>query len=367
MLKKKIPNEYKLILLISRFKITSSIQQELRKLLTNPIDWSKIIEISNRHQVLPFLYHNISRLGLQGISPPDIFAEMKNCYFSNMLRISMLEKEISRILELTNSKGITIIPFRGFSLSQTLYFNSGLRIMVDIDILIKKDQLQEIRNILMYLGYKENAEETSKESYDKYRHDIAFSKMLSSNQNIVIEAHCALAPARPYEIILPYLWRRAQERNLNNQKIFYLSLEDTFLSLVLHLRRHTRPRRLALKFVVDIAELLNTNGENFDWSYIKESARNNHIITTVYLSLYLAKEILDSNISLETINKFRPNIIKDIFIQLTISKYNFFHLQNWRGIFLRLLLFDNPIDFLFYLWRVSFLERFIAKEKHNKL
>jgi hypothetical protein len=191
--------------------------------------------------------------------------------------------------------------------------------------------------------------------------------MLSSNQSIAIEIHKALAPPRPYEINLPCLWERTRERELNNQNVSYLSLEDTFLSLVLHLRRHTRPRRLALKFAVDIAELLNTNGENFDWSYIKESARNNHIITTVYLSLYLAKEILDSNISPEILNEFRPNIIKNIFIRLTINRHNFFHLQNWQGVFLRLLLFDNPMDFLLYLWRISFLERFVTRRNPGKL
>ncbi len=367
MFKKETPDEYKLIFFISRLKIDSSSHREIRKLISNSINWNRIIEISNRQQILPFLYYNVTKLNLQNIIPQDIFAEMKNCYFSNILRISMLEKEISRILELTNRKGITLIPFRGFSLSQTLYFNSGLRIMVDVDILIKKGHLQEIKNILAHLGYKESADDSSKSLLYSNEYIAVFSKTLLANQNIVIETHYALAPPRPYAINLPCLWERAQERNLNGQKVFYLSLEDTFLSLVLHLRRHTRPRRLALKFIVDLAELLNINAEKLDWEYIKESAENNHIVTTVYLALYLTNELLEASVSPKILNEFRPNIITRVFIHFTINKYNFFTLKEWQGIFLRLLLFDNPIDFFLYLWRVSFLKKSVTRRSLGKL
>lgn len=344
--KRMIPYENKLILLCARLRVNGIAQQEIKKLLDFPIDWNKAIEISRHQQILPFLYHNLNGLNLQNFVPKDIFAAMKNDYYSNLLRNSLIEKEIFSILEATNKENIIIIPFRGFGLIQAVYHNSALRTMVDIDILAKEEDFPRIKTIFIQLGYQENA-------------DIVFSKKLSSSQSLVIEIHYGLAPARPYKVNLPYLWERTQEKITNGQRLACLSPEDTFLSLVLHLRRHTR--RLTLKFIVDIAELLNTSHDKLDWAYIKKSAQNNHFITSVYISLYLAKELLATNISLKILNAFRPNIIKSTLVYFTINKYNFFELTERQGIFLRLLLFDRLIDFFFYLWRVSFLERLTSK------
>jgi hypothetical protein len=237
--------------------------------------------------------------------------------------------------------------------------NPALRVMADIDILVKKTQSRKIRNILATLNYTSNYDNASDDFYQKYPYEILFSKKLTPNMTFFLELHHTLASARPHKFDLPYLWERVSKINLNQQKLFHLSAEDNFLSLAIHLRRHTR--RITLKFIVDIAELLNKEKAILDWSYIKKSAKNNFIMTPVYLSLYLAKEILESTVSLDTIKEFQPNIIKTYFIQLTINKFNFFSLKKWQGVILRILLFDNLLDFFIYLWKVAFLERLSTK------
>lgn len=357
--KRKIPEEHKLIIFCTRLQINSHIQQKIRDLLSNPIDWNKIIEISQQQQILPFLYYNLTKLNVQYIIPQDIFEIIKNRYYANLNRNLTIEKEIFLLSELTNRDGVSFIPLKGFSLIETLYHNPGLRIIADVDILIKKNEYRKIENILVQLGYRKNIRETSKKYRNEYRHMAIFSKILSPNLSIVIEIHGILAYARPYEIKVPYLWERTYKKIVNNQELLCLSPEDIFLSLILHLRSHTR--RLNLKFIVDIAELLNINGDKFNWSYIIELARSNHILGTVYFSLYIVKELLNASVSPKILNEFRPNIIKDSLIRFTINKYNFFTLKKRQGTFLRFLLFDSLIDFILYLWRVSFLERFVNK------
>ena len=398
MLKRRMPIEHKLILLCARLKINSRIQQEIKEIISSQmeppglksevhrgcgipeaaqlsilalkgkvfgresINWSKIIEKATRQEVFPFLYYSLNKAGLLNFIPEDIFAEIKNYYYANLKRNLRIEKEIFNLLELTSRLGISVIPFKGFNLMLTLYPNPGLRAMVDVDLLVKENEFEKIRCFLSQRVFYDNLETVSKEYLQN--HEICFSKILLPNLPLHIEIHCSLVPARPRRIDLPHLWQRAQEITVHNQKLLSLSPEDTFLSLVLHLRRHTR--RLTLKFIVDIAELLNTNRDKLDWAYIKESARINHIVSLIYSSLYLAKELLEANVSPKILNEFRPNIIKSALIHFTINKYNFFTLKKRHGIFLRLLLFDSPIDFLLYLWRVSFLERFLTKQYFKK-
>lgn len=353
-MKRNINNEHQLILLLSRLKITPTIQQEIKKLLLNYIDWNFAIKTSKRHDILPFLYYNINKLALQNLIPADIFLDMKNYYYSNLNRNILIEKEICSLSKSINSKDIAIIPFKGFALIQTLYHNPALRIMADIDLLVKKDDLEGLKIIFIKSGYVEKL-------WHNEPNVRVFSKQFPSNRIIIIEVHDAIVPARPYKLDLPNLWNRAQEKIIDNEKISYLSPEDTFLSLALHLRRHTR--RLTLKFILDIAELLNREGEKLDWHYIIESAKNNRIVTTVYCSIYLAKELLDASVPAGLLNKLRPHFIKNALLHYTVNKYTFFNLKTWRGVLLRFLLFDNMLDLMAYLWQVCLRERFIKNQR----
>jgi len=322
-------------------------------MITNPIDWHNVIKVGEKQQILPFLYYNIKRLNLATLIPQDIFRIMANYYYSNLTKNTLLEMEIASLTAKAYRENITIIPFRGFSLMQDVYHNQGLRIMVDVDILIKENDFQKVKKILYQSGYtSSNMPQTSDiEEQNIY----IFSKNISHNQYIVLEIHNAIAPLRPYKINLPQLWNRSIEHTLHNQKIHFLSPEDTFISLALHLRRHTR--RLTLKFIVDIAELLNKYKGALDWKYIQEAGRKNHIIYTIYFALYIIKELLYPSLSIQILNKFSPNMVHRKLIRLTINKYNFLTLKKWQGVFLRILLFDRPIDIILYVWRVIFLRK----------
>jgi len=353
-----MPVEDKLILLCAKLEINSQIQQEIKEIISSQANWSKIIEKAICQEVFPFLYYSLNKAGLLNFIPEEIFVKIKSYYYANLKRNLSIEKELFSLLELANRLGISVIPFKGFNLMLFLYPDPGLRAMVDVDLLVKKNEFEKIRCLLNQKGFYSNLKTISKEYLQK--HEICFSKILLPNLPLFIEIHCSLVPARPYTINLPYLWQRAQEITVHNQKLASLSPEDTFLSLVLHLRRHTR--RLTLKFIVDIAELLNKNQGTLDWAYIKTSARNNHIVSAVYCSLYLAKELLNADVSPKTLQEFRLNIVKITLTHCTINKYNFLTLKKWQGAILRFLLFDSPADALIYLWRVSLLERLIARD-----
>jgi len=311
------------------------------------VNWDKIIDISTRHEALPLVYHNLSRLGFQNIIPEEVFLTMKKYYYANLSKNLFFEKEMLDIFAMANQDNIGVIPFKGFSLIHTVYNNPGLRPMVDVDILVKENDLTNIKSILNKSGYEDNSE---KARCNEQQFEIVFTKKIASNHYTIIEVHHELSPARPHKLNLPYLWQRARKETVDGYEIQHLSPEDTLLSLALHLRRHTR--RLTLKFIIDIAELLNKHNVVMDWHYIKKSAADNHIITTMHTSLSLAKELLEAEIPLETINQFRPNTLKAFLIHLNINKNNFFNQKKRSGAFLRLLLFDKAADFILYARRV---------------
>lgn len=368
MLKRTLPEEHQLIIFCTRLNLQGPEHQEIKALLlsNNKLNWDKIISLARIQEITPFLFYHLNRLNLKDLIPQYIWIIMKSYYYLNLKKNTAFEKEFSLLLEAANRQGIDIIPFKGLALLQTLYHkNYSLREMVDIDFLVKTDKLPKIKSILVNLGYQINLCEKDVKTKQETKIVAVLLNNSLKNFPLFIEAHSALTPCRPYKVELPLLWQRAKDLSLYQQRCLLLSNEDTFLSLALHLRRHTR--RLTLKFIVDISELLNTNVDNLDWNYIKDSAKNNRILATVYFALYISKELLNARIAPGVIAEFQPHIIKRALLYLCLNKYNFLSLRKIQGAFLRLLLFDRLSDLLFYLWRVSLLEQTKIKEYLNKI
>ena len=364
MQKIKMLNEYKLVRLCAKLKVGDTERKAMRVLLNSSINWNKIVEISRDHKILPLLYYTLDKLGLLNGIPQTVLITLKNHYYSNLLRNLLFEKEIFIIIKRAGKEHVNIIPFKGFSLICAIYHNVGIRIISDVDILIRHPELQKLLNILTQLGYRRFSEGEDNLSPEESLHMAIFSKMLTPDLSLIIEIHGALSYSRPNKIRIPHLWERACKENSSGQEMLRLSPEDEFLSLVLHLRRHLR--HITLKFIIDIAELVDAYADKLDWPYIIKIAKDNHILTAVYFSLYITEELTIVERCPEALDKFRPPPITRALLHSIINKDNFFTCKKWQGTFLRFLLFDKPMDFVIYLWRVSFWERFITKNFFRK-
>jgi len=350
----KIPHEFRVILLCARLELDAPRQKELQYLLTLPLDWKKIKKIVDCQKITPLLYDNLNKVGLLVAIPQEVCESLKQVYLANLQRNLILEKEIFRILELASAKNIRIILLKGLALIYTLYNDHALRIMVDADMFIKREDFLALKSIFSQLNYQTNEKEA--QNYDqKNQYELMFSKKAFKEQCIFIDLHWKLLPSRPYLLDLPLVWERAEKISISDREFFSLSSEDNFLYLTLHLRRHVRD--LTLNSVVDIAELLKAREKMLNWGYIEDSARRNHFFSSIYFVLYLCREILDLKLSEEVMRKFKVGAIKRFFLGLFFRKNKFFTLKKWQGVIVRFLLFDSLLDFFLYLWKVSFCER----------
>jgi hypothetical protein len=250
---------------------------------------------------------------------------------------------------LARQANITIIPFKGAAITDTVYHNPGLRMYADMDILIKEQDLSRIKELLLGSGYLEK----------RQRYTVVFTKIINKGINSNLEIHTMFVPPRPYKVKIPELWGRTESKIIYSQKIQFLSKEDTFLSLAIHIRRHVRI--LLLKFVCDIAEFLNLYKETLDWEYIQNTANKNHIKNTVYFCLYISQELLNSTLSDRVVNIFKPGLLRKKLIHICMNKYNFLKPRSWQGYILRLLLFDRAADLFLYIWQVNIKERFLKQ------
>lgn len=327
------------LLLLSCLKdyLYDTESREIINLLRAPFDWDALIKLFMYHEIPLILYKIMKDFNLLNDIPKMVSSILENSYFANFYRNIKIWQEFEHILDLAEKEKIRIVPFKGIILSKTIYKDFALRIFADVDLLINYYDLILIRKILINDGYKEIKESDS----------YVFKKLISPNLYVYLEVHTTFVPARPYKISFPQLWRRTRQCLIGTREIECLSNEDTFCSLVLHLRRHTRTLRL--KFIYDIAKSLKLNANNYDWRYIEDLAEKNHFRNCIFFSLYICAELFGNFIEKEIMDKFRPGRGKERLMHFCFNKNNFLRQKLWRGYLLRLLLFDKNIDLIIYL------------------
>ncbi len=263
----KISNEAKLIFCCARVEMDLPIQNQIKELFIQPIDWNKVIERAILHGVGPLIYYNLNKINLNGkIIPQEIILKLKTYYYETLVRNMQFWKELQQILNALEQSKIKAIPIKGIILAETLYRNIGLRPMIDIDLLIQESDLSIFEKVIIELGYKKELEGYTENHWREYYHHFVFKRENAAHFPLQLEIHWDLSVPRPNKILFLKLWQRTKQETIDGVKISLLSPEDTLLCLALHLRRHTRS--LILRHICDIYELLKQHESNFDWNYV---------------------------------------------------------------------------------------------------
>src|SRR6202008_2711637 len=80
----------------------------------------------------------------------------------------ILSGELARLLKSFERQRIPVIPLKGPVLAETLYAHPALRPYTDLDLLIRRENVERVDDLLQRLGYRRVADEHS------FRFDVAY-------------------------------------------------------------------------------------------------------------------------------------------------------------------------------------------------
>jgi len=256
------------------------------------------------------------------------------------------QREFSIVNNAFKSAHIPMAPIKGIALLYELQEYAQTRPMCDIDILVKKEDIDKSKNILLKLGYKIHDGKFSENYYlNDYHHLPFYGKY-------IIELHWYLSPPRPNNIVLPELWKKTRLIRYKEEEITLLSPEDTLLSLALHLRRFNDP--FSLKYIQDICKILEKHRDGLDWKYILKYCRLNRLNSLLYYALISVKINTGYPVLNNILNMFYPGALRASLLKFFINSLAIFHLRGGKDkkirkyayIFLRFLLHDHAWDFI---------------------
>jgi len=334
--------EHELLLCCARTECDTEVANRLRVLAGASIDWDYLFRLARRHSILPLIYRQL-QTHASDLVPNDRLVQLKQSYQENVARNLVLTSELMTLLRTFTTAGIESIPFKGPALALIAYDDLSLRRFVDLDVIVKKEDVFRARDILLQAGYKtpKPLNEDQQLVLLRTQHCLQFNR---ENGRMIFELHWNVASdlfASPVSVT--DLWRQLIDIEIAGQVVKSFSADDLLFSLCVHGSRHIWER---LSWICDVAELIKR--QQLDWAMLMDRAIKTDCERMFYLGLFLAERLLGASLPAEVRAKFETDeylqtLTEGIAARLfsgtehtpatsgQVFRFNFSLRKSWRG------------------------------------
>src|SRR5262249_17631482 len=243
-----------------------------------------LLQLADAHAVTPILY---TALRDQPLPPP--FGGQLRSRFENSVRQSLAQTaELARLAALFDEHRIPLVALKGPMLSQYLYGELGTRSSGDIDVLVKPEDVPQIRNILAPAGYRLHTTlhwHSDSACMRSREQEISFE----SPSGVSIDVHWRLMP-RYFPSVFDRMtgWESLRTVPLAGRAIQTLAPETLLQFLCAHGAKHMFER---LGWICDVARFLHVTPD-LDWGRVTDSDRRSTTLRQLRLGGNFARQKL---------------------------------------------------------------------------
>jgi hypothetical protein len=193
--------------------------------------------------------------------------------------------------------------------------------MGDIDLMVGRNDLEKAVSRLGDLGYVAEAKITDIATWCEIRRH--WPRMFKPPPAPGIEIHWALTERHQFsKITAAGFWERSRPTTIAGVGARVLSPEDLLLHLCLHTASDELegPFRLGLRPLCDIAAVVHRYGEETAWQQLQSRAIEWQADRCVYVTLWLAKEMLAAGIPDSVLKSLRPADLDERWAALAVNQ-----------------------------------------------
>jgi len=256
-------------------------------------DWEQAGKLAGDEGMQSLLLHHTAAAGLLGDMPPEVAESLLSAYRRDWIRNRHLRGEHARVIRALSAANIEIMPIKGVLLAERCYGELALRPILDLDLLVHRQDLLTIEALLGDLDYLPIYGNSRK--FDFY--ELAYNALVFCGRDgEVIELHWQLAnlPAYLPRLAVEDLWRRAVPIQFAGLPVHGLSPSDELRYLCFHYAAQHQSERLI--WLVDIAEMVNTLPAGWQWQAFVDETIELGLATPVAVALDRAQNILGTHL-----------------------------------------------------------------------
>lgn len=290
-----LPSELTLLIRCARTHISPALGIEIQDLVHQPLDWEFFLRQVHQHWLGSLVYRNLS-LSREGI-PSDVILRLERRFQLNRQRNLLMQEKLIELNACFRQAHIPILIFKGALLSQMLYGDLNLRRSLDLDILVKENDVYSANRLLKKLEYSSEFD-LPMEQYNLYIKHQTEQIFTRKQGDFSIDLHWSLVPNQLSFSPDPDLpWQQSVKTRLADQELLTFSPEFLLIYLCIHGCKHGWWR---LSWICDVNELLRSYPD-LNWDWILNYARFYKIEKMLQLGLYLVQTLFEEPNSNRTI------------------------------------------------------------------
>jgi hypothetical protein len=251
--------EFRLAAACAMWPSSNRRQEAIRTAAALPLDWSRVLRVANRHQIVGLIHDGLTRV--RPDVPPEIVREFDTKAAILVRENLEMARESLRLQRLFDDANLPVLFIKGAALGVVAFGNLGLRASQDIDLLVTHEMLPAATALILRAGYRRfdpssDISDAQLRQVMPLRKDLGFVHQVNG---LRIELHWRLF-LNPHAMAETSIMASSQVVPLTGAAgLRTLGEEDLFAYLCMHGALHWWNR---LKWLADINALLVTFPED---------------------------------------------------------------------------------------------------------
>jgi hypothetical protein len=253
-----------------------------------PLGWEAVVSLANQQLLTPALWVELQRKGLSGHVPEDFQEYLHNLYELNKTRNERLKAQLTEAVTRWNRSGIEPLLIKGAGhLFDSPFGDPAARVMADLDIVVRENELGTARDLLLSLGYCDRP----KEGRDYSQH-LHIAPLFREGDFGPIELHREVVPFSDL-LPSPSVWEHSQPLEVDDLRMRIQSPTHRVFHNFIHselAHENYEDGSIALQHLYEMVQLCAKN--DVDWTSIKESVDRERAGYILESFVYLAHRLL---------------------------------------------------------------------------
>ncbi len=269
------------------------------------------------HCLVPYLHQRWTDTGFLAGLPAEFTGRLAAARYRNAERNQRLLFTLDELRVALQQKGVPVLVSKGLPLAQGYYGDLGLRVMYDLDLIIRPADRTTADRVLDAMGYV---------PFFRHRHgqhallwkprdfDWDAEKVFDPEAPCFVELHTRPLESRWHGFRLEGrldLWEGCRVQMTAGVPVRVPQAERLLVHLATHYACNVLESNARLMHLLDIVLLLRTRGSALDWDSILEMIRECHSAPFCFIALELARR---------TGGCFVPNVIRTALREATPSR-----------------------------------------------
>lgn len=266
----------------------------------SPGDWAPVPAEARRHGLTPYLFRKLRPR--EDFRPPvavpeEILSALQRDYLGNVSANLVRFHFLGNVLRSLGAAGVPAIVLKGGYLAEAVYGDVSLRVMSDLDLLVRRESLPAAAAVLQAAGF--DTDEYCLEPPT----DLQEFPFVHRKTRAVIELHWEVfKPLYPFGFTPEVVWGGAVPAKIAGAEALALSPTDLLCHLAAHAAIHSF--NTGLKTLVDAAEAIDRL--SVDWARFADRARCLKSVRPVWVMLALSRRLLGAAVPEDVLGRLAP-------------------------------------------------------------